>query len=132
MKNLIVLAFAFFAVAAQADVIKCNFTEPFVVSTYNTDTQTLSYSAFTGEAKDEVTTIKKVSFLIKAPGEFELISKDGKVLQSLKLNGKGSDGMSDRIYPYEVKDTGFEMMANSGFGGCSSRNLPVVSLPEQY
>ena len=32
-----------FAAASQADIIKCNFTEPFVNSTYSMTQSTLSY-----------------------------------------------------------------------------------------
>lgn len=109
------------SLTAQADVIKCSFTEPFVVSIYSMSQSTLSYDQY-GEKK---VVIKNVSFQIKSAGQFELVAKDGKVLQTLSLNHKGSDGMSDNVYPYDVKDTGLESMANVGFGGCSSNFLKV-------
>jgi uncharacterized membrane protein len=74
--------------------------------------QTLATSNM-GE-KPEV--IKNVSFQIKGPGKFELVGKDGKVLQELTLNQNGSDGMSEIVYPYEAK-------AGPLFGGCSSNYL---------
>ncbi len=116
-------AITLIATASQADIIKCVFTEPFIDSTYSMAQQTLTYSAFTGDDKPELTVVKNVSFQIKAAGEFELVAKDGSVLQKISLNNKGSDGMSDRNYPYEVQDKGMAGMANSGWGGCSSNFL---------
>lgn len=107
------------ATVSQADIIKCSFTEPFVDSTYSMSQSTLTYKNF-GE-KDRV--FKNVSMQIKGPGEFALISSDGKVLQSLSLNNQGSDGMSDTVFPYDVKDTNMGSMANNGFGGCTSNLL---------
>ena len=111
------------AVSAQADIIKCSFTEPFIETTYSMAQQSLSYSTFTGGSKPEVRVIKNVSFQIKAAGQFELVGKDGKVLQKLSITNRGSDGMSNRTYPYEVEDKSMGGGANSGFGGCSSNAL---------
>lgn len=126
MKNLLVLSLVSAASIAQADVIKCTFTEPFVDSTYSMTQSTLTYKSF--EQKDVV--IKNVSFQIKSAGVFELVSKQGKVLQTLTLNHQGSNGMSDTIYPYDVKDESQVMMANSGFGGCTSNHLKAVEPKE--
>lgn len=63
---------------------------------------------------------RHVSFQIKDAGVFELTSKAGVVLQSLTLDRQGSDGMSDRLYPYSV-------IANRNgetqHGGCFSNHL---------
>ena len=106
---------------SNADIIKCIFTEPFVNSTYSTTQSTLTYKDYENKTK----VIKGVSFQIKAAGAFELV-KNGKVLQSLTLSQKGSDGMSDKVYPYEVMDTDLDMMANGGHGGCSSNYLKAT------
>jgi hypothetical protein len=87
--------------------------------------QSLTYNSFDGEGT-VTTVVKNVSFQIKGPGEFELVAKDGTVLQKLTLNNKGSDGMSDRVFPYEVEDKGMAGMANSGWGGCSSNFLKAT------
>jgi hypothetical protein len=117
--------FSFFA---QADIINCYFTEPFISSEYSMVQQTLTYTdAFgsdDGQASTSVT--KNVSFQIKAAGVFELVDKDGKVLQTLKLNDQGSDGMSDLIYPYEAQDRGVHKSANGGYGGCESNFLKAT------
>lgn len=123
MKILTFAAVTLVAAASQADIIKCVFTEPFVATTYSMAQQSLTYSAFTGEDKPEETVVNNVSFQIKGSGEFELVAKDGKVLQKISLNNKGSDGMSDRNYPYEVEDKGMAGMANSGWGGCTSNYM---------
>ncbi|MCM2352405.1 MAG: hypothetical protein NDI63_02235 [Pseudobdellovibrio sp.] len=114
----VLLALAFVApMTASADIIKCTFTEPFVSSTYSMTQSTLTYESIDGQK----TVIQKVSMQIKAAGIFELVAKDGKVLQRLDLNNQGSNGMSDHVYPYDVQDN--TSMTNNGRGGCESNYL---------
>ncbi len=119
-KFLVSISSIFISSMASADIIKCVFTEPFGSSTYSMTQSVLKYDmAETENSKS----FKNVSFQIKGAGEFELVSKEGKVLQKISLTKNGSDGMSDRVYPYEVKDSSMVMNANSGIGGCSSNHL---------
>lgn len=119
MKKTIIAITLLLASISQADIIKCSFTEPFINTTYSTSKSELSYEG----ADLKKFSVKNVSFQIKSAGVFELVSKDGKVLQTLTLNNQGSNGMSDTIYPFEVKDNSSVMTANGGFGGCSSNYL---------
>ncbi|MGZ3770544.1 MAG: hypothetical protein ACXVCP_00755 [Bdellovibrio sp.] len=116
MKNVLILAGVLLSsFAANADVIKCVFTEPFVSTEYSMTRSTLTYhSAMENTDKVE----KNVSFQIKEAGVFQLVSKDGQVLQTLTLNHQGSDGMSETVYPYEAK-------SEFGIGGCTSNQLPA-------
>lgn len=107
---------------ASADVIKCVFTEPFVNTTYSMTQSTLTIEA-AGEGKS---VIQNVSFQIKGAGQFELVAKNGKVLQKLSLDNKGSDGMSDKNYPFTVQDLSQSKMANNGIGGCTSNSLKAT------
>ncbi len=126
MKKAVLFALTACCNFASADIIKCTFTEPFIDTEYSMTQSTLTYKSF--ENKDTV--IKNVSFQIKGPGVFELVSKDGKVLQVLTLNNQGSDGMSDKTYPYEVKDNSSIMSANNGYGGCTSNYLHATETEE--
>lgn len=119
MKKYVVLFSLLATAAARADIINCSFTEPFVDSSYSMSQSTLTYTNFDSGK----TVIKNVSFQIKSAGVFELVDKSGKVLQTLTLNGQGSNGMSDAIYPYDVKDTSMDKNANNGLGGCTSNKL---------
>lgn len=119
MKLFLASSIVMLASVSQADVIKCSFTEPFVNTTYSMTASTLTYKDFEGGKK----VVKNVSFQIKSAGVFELMDKKGKVLQTLTLTNKGSDGMSDTIFPFEVKDTDPMMTANNGIGGCTSNYL---------
>jgi hypothetical protein len=112
--------------SAQADIIKCYFTEPFITTQYSMVQQRLTYFGPDLNGSDSVLAVyNKVSFQIKGAGDFEIVSKDGKVLQKLTLNFKGSDGMSDQTYPYDVQD--YTMRgANNGVGGCASNYLKPV------
>ena len=124
MKKIILsLALITTSLIAKADVINCSFTEPFINSSYSMAQQSLTYKTPGDNGKDVVTVIKNVSFQIKGAGSFELVSKEGKVLQSLKISNNGSDGMSDIVFPYEVNDTGMHSNANNGIGGCYSNSL---------
>lgn len=107
---------------AQADVITCVFTEPFAHSSYDLASGTLTY--FGGRAGEQARRdIVGVEFMIKGAGSFELIEvASGKVIQKLELNNAGSDGMSDRVFPYSAEDTSGLV---DGAGGCESVSLPA-------
>lgn len=57
----------------------------------------------TGSETDQPLVMQRVEFTIRGPGTFTLADAQGKLVQRLVLSGKGSDGMSDRVYPYEVQ-----------------------------
>jgi len=103
---------------AQADVIKCQFTEPFITTTYSMVQQKLTW---VDNVDNTTKTIKNVSFQIKGPGEFELLDANKNVIQTINLNFKGSDGMSDRVYPYDV-----QWNSKSLYGGCESNFLKAT------
>ena len=114
------LGLAVLAQSANADIIRCEFTEPFYSTEYSMDQQSLT---ITGVEASDAKVIKNVSFQIKGAGVFDLIGKDGKVIQELRLTNKGSDGMSDAVYPYDVTWFGMQSFANNGIGGCTSNFL---------
>ena len=129
MKKFVVSSLAILgSLSAKADIISCSFTEPFITTEYSMTQSTLTIVSAGHDSADEKTIIKNVSFQIKSEGTFELVSKDGKVLQSLVLNHKGSDGMSDTIYPYDVKDFNYNNDSFPLFGGCSSNHLKAKSV----
>ncbi len=114
MRKTIIATTLLLASISQADIIKCSFTEPFINTTYSTSKSTLTYEG----ADMKTNVVKNVSLQIKSAGVFELVSKKGKVLQTLELNNKGSNGMSDAVYPYHAKDNSIGI-----FGGCESNYL---------
>lgn len=126
MKMLILIPMLFSSVVTRADVIKCFFTEPFVNSTYDMKKAKLLFK----DSEGRVTIYPKATFEIKGPATFEITSKDGVVLQSLKLDNQGSDGMSDFIYPYSVKDDTGLTGSPSGYGGCESNHLKRTEPPQ--
>lgn len=123
MKSLLAVPVLFFSFAAHADIIKCTFTEPFINSTYSMTQSRLTYQDFEGRTR----VYNNVSFQIKGTGRFELLTRSGRVIQSLRLNYQGSDGMSDRVYPYDVQDNSGLMGANNGRGGCQSNYLRATN-----
>lgn len=125
MKLLGAVALMFFAIQSKAEFFQCFFTEPFVDSFYDLDTSILIYRNLDSSSD----TYKNVTFHIQGPGDFLLKTEEGRVLQELKLNFNGSDGMSDDIYPYDVKDlTDVTQMGN---GGCESSEFKRKSSSSQ-
>lgn len=119
MTKKIITSIFLFSSIGRADIIKCTFTEPFIDTSYSMAQATLTSK----DSEGSIRVVKNVSFQIKSAGVFELVSKNGTVLQKLILNNKGSDGISEKIYPYEVKDSSLLMSANKGLGGCVSNYL---------
>ena len=125
MKTLLASLVLIFAVNASADVINCSFTEPFYNIEINTEAKTLSKIEpdFESEEGGIITTvlsknieIKKlestiVSSAVEIP-RYQVIV-DGVEGMILDLDYKGSDGMSDFVYPYSTKH-------GENFGGCQS------------
>ena len=117
MKAFAAIAILFGSQFSQADIIKCTFTEPFWDLEYSTTTNDLKIikpSEGTNGA-DLIEVTKSVSFQIKEAGKFELWDKSKKVVLTLDLNWKGSNGMSDHVYPYDARLTDGNL-----YGGCTS------------
>lgn len=114
MKALIFTLLLFLPLASQADIIQCTFTEPFVNSTYDTATSNLNYKSADGFSAG----FAHVSLQTKSNGIIELLSEDGKVLQTLTRDFQGSDGMSDKKYSFSVVD--HTDITAKGSGGCES------------
>jgi uncharacterized membrane protein len=104
------------AATAQAETFTCRFTEPFFTLTYSTETQELARL----DVNEKVESVKSnVQFEVVGSSKFVLKSQNGKELARLVLNNNGSDGMSDRIYPLEIK-----LMDESEIvGGCETSKL---------
>ncbi len=101
---------------AQADILKCDFTEPFYQVTYSMAQQSLRI-----ESPDSVEVLKGISFQIKGPGLFELWDANKVRVMELNLNFAGSNGMSDTVYPYDAR----WLTMGGLWGGCISNFLPA-------
>lgn len=103
-----------FQSVAQADVIACSFTEPFITVQLDLATGDLVRNVI----GDKVTSTKA---MVGAKGDNIVLveSVDGSVNLEIHLDKKGSDGMSDRIYDYEgiLNDKTFGKV----FGGCDRK-----------
>ncbi|HXH30882.1 MAG TPA: hypothetical protein VNJ01_08725 [Bacteriovoracaceae bacterium] len=115
------------SLTANAEIISCGFSEPFMSFTYDTSKETLSERE---AIMNENRVLTGVTFQIKYAGTFLLKSKAGKLLAELKLNNNGSDGMSGAIYPYEAKYIGAGGGESTIYGGCTSSLKPMVRLAD--
>ena len=100
---------------AHADIITCRFTEPFVTTVYSTTQNTLRVY-YKVERRQEV--LRNISFQIIQAGRFELWDTNRRPVQRLELTFTGSDGMSDKNYPYDV-----HWITSDLRGGCTSIHL---------
>jgi uncharacterized membrane protein len=96
----------------NADVIKCSFTEPFITTSYDTASKRLTVTHDVEKRQEIHDRISKRQLSRRA---FELRSADGQVLQRVERTCKGSDGMSDRVYPYSAQWIPLKL-----YGGCTS------------
>lgn len=105
--------------AALAETITCTFTEPFLTTTYATETRTFTvYDPFAEQGSAPVVE-KNVELKSTGTNSFDLVSSNGQVIQKLVKSGNGSDGMSDIVYPFEVKWEKNPVTGGELFGGCS-------------
>lgn len=120
MRYAALLCLVAFAVptAASADVIRCSFTEPFLSMTYS-----MTQSSIEVVTPDGNETIADISFQILGPGQFALWDADRTPVVTLNLDYRGSDGMSDTIFPFSAIRT---WEGGGQDGGCWSNNLPRV------
>jgi hypothetical protein len=100
---------------AEAEIIKCFYTEPFLTTAYSSNVDTLTIASGDGGQNP---TVVKVSLQIVKPNLFELWNDKDEPVQRMELNFKGSDGMSDSVYPYDGL-----LVANKLRGGCVSDHL---------
>lgn len=112
--------------AQQTTLIECRFTEPFIAYKFDLqkrvitrisplDTDPNNPSVFPEIIVATAFTVEQVSQDPFIPS-FAIRTPDGQVHTTLTLNGNGSDGMSDIIYPYDAHHNGL-------WGGCESNVL---------
>jgi uncharacterized membrane protein len=100
---------------AKADIIKCSFTEPFMTTSYDTSRRRMTV---THDVEKRRTVLNGISMQQTKPRVFEFRNSSGRVLQRVERSCRGSDGMSDRVYPYEA-----QWIAQKLYGGCTSTGL---------
>lgn len=132
-----------FAQEAEKDVLYCSFTEPFISITYDAATGKITENGpeHWDEEKQEF-----VPEVIAENGRFTVVKTDeygydksfklyddkGQVILEAALDFQGSDGMSDRVYPFSAI---YHQGSFSGtlHGGCQTEAAPAwdpISLSE--
>lgn len=119
MKFVLSLAVLLFAQFSFADLIKCNFTEPFAISEYNTSTLILRIT----RPSAPVQIVTNVVMAFTGPGQFNLVKPGNHIVHKINTNIHGSDGMSDLTYPFQVLWPAMSSQANRGLGGCQTMLL---------
>lgn len=113
MKKIVFTLLILGSFGVSADIIRCNYTEPFISTVYSMTQSTLTIDDHSAGIRN---VYRNISFQILGPGRFELWNPNRVVVQRMNLNFRGSDGMSDRVYPYQGRRGG-------QFGGCTSNFL---------
>lgn len=135
MKSILALSvfFAASAFAAQQttkDVLRCSFTEPFYSLEFDANTGIVtsilpSAQGDEGSVQSEViaSAAKLVPSDINKTGmldsEYTLVDAEKGEILKLDLNLKGSDGMSEMIYPFEVYH-------GQNVGGCWTDTVRII------
>ena len=92
----VLLVFGVFAPAvARAETLTCTYTEPFVNTVYQTGSRRLT---LTRAVEKEVHRFH-VSARVR-DGHIELVNRPQALRQTMVRDGKGSDGMSDTVFPW--------------------------------
>lgn len=128
-----ILAVGLSAGAAQAGELHCSFTEPFFTIDYDSATGKVIYLS-PNEVDDDgkllPRTMAENAKIVReeASGEHEIfyLKAGEETLLTLKLTGRGSDGMSDMMFPFEA--TGMGPHA----GGCETNNAPAHNISQFY
>jgi len=102
--------------SSSASVIICSFTEPFIRTFYDTVHQTLTIVPDVDGSKDVQRSIVVTQI---SKSVLELHNDKGEIVQRLEHSFQGSDGMSDKLYPYAVQWTPRDPnMPEELSGGC--------------
>ncbi|MGE0501289.1 MAG: hypothetical protein AB7I79_06440 [Rhizobiaceae bacterium] len=118
---------------ASAGVLTCSFTEPFFTITFDSATGVVTWVSAdeadvdTGEIKPRV--IAENARLRRSDvwegHETYFLESDVETILTLKVNGRGSDGMSEMVFP-------FEGISGGRSGGCESDKAPAYDMYEVF
>jgi uncharacterized membrane protein len=134
MKRLLaVVALLFGCGPASAGILTCSFTEPFFTITFDSSTGVVTWLSpdesdpETGELKPRV--IAEGARLRRSDvwegHETYFLEKGDERIVTLKVNGRGSDGMSEMVFPFEGVSGGWS-------GGCESDKAPAYDMYEVF
>ena len=107
---------------AVAEKFTCSFTEPWITVTY--DTANGIVLSQTSPDPKKVVLDRRIS--VRVTNKPSLVWEDskGRNIAQLELTGRGGDGMSDTVYPYDIT---MDLMGVHSVGGCYTTLLkPTV------
>lgn len=93
----------------SAAIFKCAYTEPFLITIYNSAARILTVVHDVEKRRNIIHDVR----MSTVANTLELRIKNA-VVQRIDLRSRGSDGMSDRVYPYKG-----EWLPESTQGGCT-------------
>ena len=105
--------------SAQADVITCHFTEPYITVAHDTAEATVVVSGL----GIETTTYHDVGLTLTGVNALKLRWADSRL--DLRMDYQGSDQMSDQVYPISAH-LGYGDQPATRHGGCSSILLKKI------
>lgn len=102
IKKMLALAVLFSATTSMAVELKCQFTEPFVTVKYQTLTGEMEVIAEYFESIPVIKGLENVMINSVTNTQLNVVNLSDEVLLQIIPDGKGSDGMSDRVFPYSA------------------------------
>jgi hypothetical protein len=123
---IIALGIAALPVEGRAGTLVCHFTEPFFSISYDSGTGRVTMISADETDPDTGQPIPKVlaegaklrSARPEEGWQSLVLEKGGETILELRLTGRGSDGMSDDIFPFEALYGGRD-------GGCETGKYPA-------
>ncbi len=99
LKKMLTLAVLFSATTSMAVEVTCQFTEPFVTVKYDIEKKQMQVAA---EYFENIPVIENLDLKMVSFDRFDVVDASGSTSLQIIPDGKGSDGMSDRVFPYSA------------------------------
>jgi uncharacterized membrane protein len=97
-------ALAICAMQGRAGVLRCTFTEPFFTITFDSATHKVTRTSTEDGKVSVVSTTARIQRTIEEDDDpmFEVFDEKEMIL-ALRLSGRGSDGMSEAVFPFQAR-----------------------------
>lgn len=114
---------------SSADIIKCQFTEPFAQLEYSTTQNKIKITKPKPSGIGvNVSYITSAYLQILGPNHL-VVQKSGNTVLDLVIDNNGSDAMSSAVYPYSAHWMFLGSAPGGHIGGCTSNFLPYIVAP---
>ncbi|MCC6138710.1 MAG: hypothetical protein IT287_08755 [Bdellovibrionaceae bacterium] len=112
-----------------ADIIKCQFTEPFAKLEYSTTQSKIKITKPKPSGVGVNITYITAAYLQFMGPNHIVVQKNNNTVLDLVIDNLGSDAMSSAVYPYSAHWFFPGVVPGGHVGGCTSNFLPYIVAP---